>query len=292
MKKQKTEHTGSVFEKINNAYYSLTNAEKKAADYVTAHSHESQTMSISDLAAACEVAEATVSRFCRKLGYSGYNEFKLSVARDTAGRGIENSMLSGMVEPEDSFRDVCTKLFNAEIGAMRGTLEEANKESYRQAADILIAAKRVLFMGHGGSMIVATEAAHLFSTVGGKFYPVADSHLQAIAIATSEPDDAIVMFSYSGAIGEMLETMQFARKRGMKIILVTRFPKAPATKYADAVLLCGANESPLQLGSVAARISQLFLTDILFTEYCRRDLPSAKACRTRIAEALESKHLS
>ena len=37
-------------------------------------------MSISELAEACTVAEATISRFCRRLGYKGYNAFKLAIA--------------------------------------------------------------------------------------------------------------------------------------------------------------------------------------------------------------------
>ena len=67
-----------VLAKITHGYYQLTTAEKKVADYVLLHTWETQYMSISELAEACDVAEATVSRFCRRLRFSGYSGFKLA----------------------------------------------------------------------------------------------------------------------------------------------------------------------------------------------------------------------
>ncbi len=63
---------GNVFEKINSEYYQLTGAEKRVADYVVAHQQKTQFMSISELSEECGVAEATISRFCRRLDYKGY----------------------------------------------------------------------------------------------------------------------------------------------------------------------------------------------------------------------------
>ena len=76
----------NVFERISAEYYNLTTAEKKAADYVLSHQRKAQDMSITELAAASGVAEATVSRFCRRLGCKGYNAFRLAIANSIAQR--------------------------------------------------------------------------------------------------------------------------------------------------------------------------------------------------------------
>lgn len=68
-------------------------------------------------------------------------------------------------------------------------------------------------------------------------------------------------------------------------------PSSPGAELADAVLQCGADESPLQLGSVAAKIAQMYLLDVLFSEVCREDLENARRSRQRIADALSEKHL-
>lgn len=281
----------SVFTKINDEYYQLTASEKKTADYVMAHQREAQFMSISELAEASSVAEATVSRFSRRLGYKGFNAFKLALANSAARMRTDANPLSGEVLDDDSLTDVCRKLYAADVSAMTQTLELIKPDDIKAAADLLERAGKVLCMGQGGSMIIASEAAHLFSTASGKFFAVGDSHMQVIAATTMSADDVILFFSYSGATKDMIETLQLARVRGAKSILITRFPKSPGAALADVVLQCGANESPLQLGSVAARIAQMYLMDVLFSELCRRDLDNIRQSRSRIAEALADKHL-
>ena len=113
----------SVFEKISGEYYNLTAAEKKVADFVQSHQGRTQHLSISQLAEESQVAEATVSRFCRRLGYKGYNAFRLAVANTTAGRLQPMNPLSGEVLDEDSFTDVCSKIFSANTSAMAQTCE-------------------------------------------------------------------------------------------------------------------------------------------------------------------------
>ena len=280
----------NAFEKISNAYDSLTAAEKKVADYVIIHQQESQYMSISELAEACGVAEATISRFARRLNYKGYNAFKLAVAHSTAGRSAGNP-LSGQVLAEDGVSDVCQKLFAANVDAMEQTLSLLRPEDVTAAGDLLERADKVLCMGQGGSMVMAQEAAHLFSTAFGKYFAVTDSHMQAIAATQLGPRDVILYFSYSGATRDMVENCLLARERGAKVILVTRFPKSPGAALASVVLQCGANENPLQMGSVAARIAMIFVLDVLFSEVCRRDLPACRARRRQVADALSEKHL-
>ena len=281
----------NVFERISEEYYNLTASEKKVADYVQSRRSKSQTLSISQLAEESQVAEATVSRFCRRLGYKGYNAFRLAIANSTVAGLQYLNPLSGEVLDDDSFADVCSKLLSANTNVMMQTRELAREEDYTAAADILERAGKVLCMGQGGSMILAQEAAHLFSTIFGKFFSVSDSHTQMVHIVNADEGDALLFFSYSGATRDMAEALEEAKARGMKIILITHFPNSPGAALADVVLLCGADESPLQLGSVGARIAQLYLLDILFSELCRRKLEQCRESRSRIAKAMEVKHL-
>ena len=89
------------------------------------------------------------------------------------------------------------------------------------------------------------------------FFSPSDSHIQIMYTTALTPRDAILFFSYSGATREAVELLELAQRRGVRTILVTHFPKSPAAGYANVILQCGANEGPLQLGSVPARMAQL-----------------------------------
>lgn len=282
----------SVFEKISQLYYELTASEKKAADYILANRQHSQYLSIAELADESGVAEATISRFCRRLGYKGFHAFKLAIANAAYSNSAEAGILSGPVEEGDTTEEMSQKLFSADQEAMRQTLDFIKGEDIRTSVDWFQEAKRVLCMGQGGSMMLAREAQHTFSTVCNKFLAIEDSHSQLVAASSMEPGEVLLFFSYSGATRDMKDVMEVARQRQAKIILVTRFARSPGADLADMVLLCGSNEGPLQLGSVAAKIAQMFLIDVLFSEFCRRDMEAAKSSRERIAAAMEVKHLS
>lgn len=285
-----------IFDTINDNYYRLTASEKKVADYVIIHRSAVQFMSISELAEACEVAEATVSRFCRRLKLRGYNAFKLALAKSAgdhsaSAAGFPLEPLEREILPEDSIEEMSRKLLNANVEALMRTNELIRPERIQQAADLLTQANMVYCMGQGGSVIIAEEAAHLFSTIAPNYFCVEDSHMQATAAALLETRDVLMFFSYSGSTKDIVDVMALAKARGAKTILFTRFTKSPGTVYADVVLQCGANEGPLQLGSVEARVAQLFLIDVLFQEVCRRMGPKAQENRELIANALADKHL-
>lgn len=279
----------NVFDTISQSYYELTVAERKTADYVLKNRDRSQYLSIGELAEESGVAEATVSRFCRRLGYKGYNAFKLAIAN--AGAPKPASVPDKPIRGSDDPIELARKLYAVESEAMLQTLSLLRPAELDKAVAILRDARKVLCMGQGGSMILASEAAHLFSVYDGKFVPVSDSHMQIIAAATLTEADAVLFFSYSGATRDMMETLSVVHEQGAKTILITRFPRSPGAALADVVLQCGSNESPLEHGSVPARIAQLFLLDILFTRVALSAPDGCQANRQRIAAALADKHL-
>ena len=283
----------SILTKLVQEYNTFTKSEKKITDYVLAHKQETQYMTITELALECKVAEATLTRYCRRLGCGGFNEFKLSLAKAAVSPRDPDSMygLYGEINPTDSVDDMCQKLYNADKEALTQTFQLMDPESIVAAVDFIQRADRVYCYGQGGSSILAMEAWGRFVTVTSKVQWIQDSHMQAMAAALLRKNDVILYFSFSGATRELMDITQIAAKRGVRLILVTRFPKSPGAAYADVLLLCGAVEGPLQLGSVAAKVSQLYIIDVLFNEFCRRDMKKSLENRDGTAKAIANKHL-
>ena len=177
------------------------------------------------------------------------------------------------------------------IDAVRQTMELMDMKQITRAVEIIEQAPSVLCIGSGGSMIMALECAHQFSTVSSKFSAISDAHMQISAVATMDPKGVIILFSYSGATTGGLQILELARQRGIRTILVTRFQKSPAAKLSHTVLRCGSNESPFQFGSVQAKVAQLVVVDALFQEYCLRNQESCEESIQSIASALSVMHV-
>lgn len=277
----------NILERIHAAYFQLTAAEQRIADFVLAQYEQVQFMSITQLADECGTADATVSRFCRRLDLKGFNTFKIELAQHSA-------KLHSTVTPAQSLETQTGRIQEVarlSRDAVSQTIDLLDPQQVLRAVELLEKSNHVMTIGAGGSMIMASECAHLFSTVTGKFYAVADSHMQMSAAATMLPTDAIMLFSYSGATTNGLEVLELAKSRGIPTILVTRFHKSPAAKLSDVVLRCGSNEGPFQFGSVPAKVAQLTVIDILFQEYCYRNQESCEENIHRIASALARKHV-
>lgn len=262
-----------IFSEIILCYNNLTKSETKVADYVLRHKQTIAGQSISELASACEVSEATVSRFCHSIGCDSYAAFRLAAVQSSHGSDnmeLETDLYSTLL-PTDSVSQKCKKLCNVSMEALQQTFYNLDVDAISQAVDILSQANGVYCFGQGNSSIVAEDAWGRFSCVSTKFHYISNAHLQANTAALLSKGDVVLYFSFSGNVRELAEVGQILASSEAKLILVTRFPNSPGAQYADLLLICGANEAPQQQGSIAAKIGQLFIVDVLFHEYCARN---------------------
>jgi len=276
---------GDVFTRIDREYYQFTGAERKIADHIMLQRQDHQNMSISELAQSAGVAEATVSRFCRRLGYKGYSAFKLAVAGHPAEAEAADPAC-GADAPQGGIGELCRRLREVHVGAITQTMDLIDPASLTAAADLLSRAGRVLCVGLGGAMALAQGAAHLFSTALPNFYAADDPQHQAVRCALLDPGDAVLCYACPGAPKGTVELLKLARERGAGAVLVTRSPRSPDMALANVVLECGGGAAPAQAGCAAVRVGQLYLTDVLFHEVCRRDPEGCRERHGQVAEAL------
>ena len=270
-------------------YECFTRSERKIADYVLEHQEETQYISITDLSAQCGVAVSTVSLFCRKLKLAGFNDFKLELARAALPARAALSEPGSEITAGDSAASVMGKVLSAVQDTLNNAYHMLSEREVTRAAGLLRRAGQVVCLGQGNHAAVALAAWAQFSTTSPKFKTIQDSHLQTVVLSTLSPEDAVLYFSYSGATHEVLEAAEVIRNRGARLILVTRYLNSPASAYADTVLLCGPSEQPFQFGSSSALMAQLYVLEVLLSEFIRRDPEPAKRSRQSVGKALAKK---
>ena len=161
-------------------------------------------------------------------------------------------------------------MLNSNISVLRETSELINFEAMDTLLDRMITAERIFFFGVGASQIMAMMTTNKFLRVSNKVYCYTDSHMQTMEASMLSSRDVAIIISYSGSTKDSMLIAKLAKKSGAYVAGVTRFAKSSLASQSDVVLLCGANEGPLQGGSTTAVMSQLFLMEVLYTEYYRK----------------------
>ena len=265
----------SFWEMLRTKRDSLTKSGGIVADYLVQHAEDAQYLSISSLAKACGVAEATIFRFCRSLGFDGYNEMKIALAKATATA----MPVALKLEPGVDTQTLVTHAYNTAVEALNGTRNMLDPDAIDHAATLLQRARQVYCLGQGGSQVLAEDIWARFSMISTKFRTAGDSHMQAITASLMGPEDVLLFVSYSGST------------RDMMVILITHYDDAPGVALADVVLLCGAQENPLDSGSIPAKLAMLFVANVLVLRYTLDNQELANLSLSRTSQALGCKLL-
>ncbi|WP_217586547.1 MurR/RpiR family transcriptional regulator [Lentibacillus saliphilus] len=269
-----------IGEIINSYYPSLTNSEQKVASFVLDHFEKVIYYSVTDLADEVGVGETTVLRFCRKIGLKGYQEFKLTIAQNLAEDN--NNMTS---EPTNFIQSVSLNT----IKSIENIASMIGEETVNEAIDMLHRANSVHFFGVGTSGITALDAKSRFMRIGKHTEAITDPHFQAMSAVRLSENDVVVALSVSGSTTDTIESVKIAKENGAKIIAITYYSRSPITQYADIVLLGGAKESPLEGGSLTAKISQLFVVDLLCTGIALLEKETSLDMQRKTAKAVVKK---
>ena len=266
----------------------LTRSGHAVADYLLQHADEAQYLSISSLARECNVAEATVFRFCRALGFDGYHEMRIVLAQANAtGTMSSQRELQPGASTETLFEHASARLFTA----INGTQNALSAEAVDEAARMLREAKQVFCFGQGGSMLLANDICARFASLSTKFRTSGDSHLQLLTASLMNEADVVLFVSYSGATRDMMETLRTAKAAGAKIILLTHYEDSPGASLADVVLRCGAQESPLDSGSIPIKVAVLYVGEVLVLRYILDSPEQANTAQELTSEVLTLKML-
>lgn len=279
----------NIMEKISKKYSKLTKTEKKVADFVLSNPQDALRATISDLSQNCGVGETTVFRFCKTLELKGYQDFKLSLALSTSSPAILEKKEDAVIENEDDIKLVARKVLSAYESTLEHSFENINYNVIPTVIDHMLQATSINLFGFGGSGTTAREAQNKLMKILPKITYNFDSHMQLTQAALLDKNDIALIFCNSGITKDCIEIARICHLSNVFTVFITKFPKTPAADYSDIVLLCGANEGPMEGGSIAAKTAQLFLVDILYAEIYRRLGDKALENKRKTAQIITEK---
>lgn len=252
----------SLILKLRNYYPSLTKTEKKIADVVFDKGEEIIYNSITEFAEQCGVSETSIVRLCRKLGLSGYQEFKLILAKDVV---MPEENLHETVSTDDSLAAISRKIAEQNIQAINNTMRVISMEELEKAIEDIINARNIEIYGVGASGYTALDAMYKFKRIGLQVNAFMDPHIQSMSASLLKKNDVVLAISFSGSTRDTVNTVEIAKKSGATVICITNHGKSPIAKLADVVLLSSVRETPLQSGALSSKIAHLHIIDLLYT---------------------------
>jgi len=265
---------------------SLSKSEDRVVAYIIEHPEEVVYLSVSGLAEKSGVSDATVVRTCRKIGMSGYQDLKVTLAQDivTPLQSIHEE-----ITETDSDSVVMEKVFQSTIHTLKFTHDTIRIEAISQAVALICASKHIAIFGLGNSDSIAIDAMHKFMRLGIDAYAYTDSHMQMIRSSYLGTGDLVFAISHSGSSKDVVDAAAMAKRNGANVISLTNMGKTPLGDIADVQLTTASKESMYRIVAIASRVAQMAIIDTIYTIIAvRRKNESVETFRV-IEKALESK---
>jgi len=231
-------------------------------------------LSITELAERAGTSAASVTRFCRMIGYGGYSQLRVGIAEDV-GRGGAKAAWIGEIGrsfgPDDPPDDIRNSLLNTHVSSLQTTAGLLDMDAAIRVAGRIVGAKRLDVYGVGGSALTALETEARLYRIGINVHTWAEVHNGLTSAAILDKDSVAIGISNTGRTDETIQMLTVAKASGAHTVAITGNPDSPLARIADDVLVAASPNSYLQPADLSARHCQLFVVDLLYLLVAQSD---------------------
>ncbi len=275
-----------ILNQLEKPKFRATKSDKALIEYIKSDLDNFIYKSISVIAKESNVGEATITRFTKKMGFSGFQDFKVTLAKELSVKK-NTSVISSHVHKDEGVIETANKLLKSAIDILEGTTSKIDSNTISECKNIIMNSNRIYFVGIGYSGVIATDINYKFMRIGFNSIPITDSHTMVIMSSIMNSDDVMIAVSHSGVTKEIVKTVQQAKENGVKIITLTEDTDNPLRRLADYQLTYVSGETILETGSISSKIPQIFLLDLVYTEVIKEMFNEAVERKIKSTNAIE-----
>lgn len=280
----------NILIKIREMKDSLTPVERLVAEYVLEHYEEIPHMSIKNLAQLTNTSDASVLRFCKTMGYSGYRSFIVSISASIGSMDDGQKEQYTDIQPGDDLSTIILNVSRNNSRSIEDTLSIIDKNEIARAVQVLRESSRIVFFGIGASGLVAIDGEQKFTRINKMCHAYTDGHSQLTAATLLDKNDVAIFISNSGSTVDILDALEIAKKNGATLIAITKYNKSELAEKADIVLSISTPEITIRSGAMGSRIAMLTVIDILFAGVSSAEYKHVKKFLTKTHDVIARKH--
>ena len=255
----------NIIEQLNFPKFKATKLDKQLINYIKENKEEVIYKSISEIANENDIGEATVTRFTRKMGFLGFQDFKVTLAREISNKNTRR-IINNNIDNNESAKETANKLLQGNIEVLHKTNELINSNDIHLCSEYIKGANRVYFLGIGYSGIVAVDSNYKFIRIGINSVSYQDSHTIMMMASIANKDDVIIAISHSGETEEIIKAVNLFKENGSKIISITQNKPSRLKDFSDINLSYISAETIFETGAVSSKLAQIFLIDLIYTQ--------------------------
>lgn len=248
----------------------FTPQERKIKQYIRENLRSAATLSINEFAEKVGVSKSTLSRFCRRLGYTSYRDFSLALAEESA---VAISRVTEGVAQGETASDIAAAILNTERKALEQACDMLQTVDLTPIADLLLQANRVVIFSIGGSACAAMDLYHKLTRLGISCSMQSDMTFQKMLVTQLKKGDVAYVISLSGYDYDMVKIAHKARSQGATVISMVNDYDCPLAKESDHLLYGAFLDNFLYTGTTESRLSLMYIIDVLFTFLSIRGAP-------------------
>lgn len=229
----------NIFDTIRTVMDQLPKKQKKLCKYILEFYQSVGMLTVKELADAAGVGTTTVMRLVQTLGFSSYINMRKAIHKTSLQSPpniwwtLEESFKHKRAGSEDPTRQTWQEIQYI----LEKTCDDYLQQLIEKTVDLLIEARQIHILGLRSSRPIADYFYFLLE----QFYPKAnqlsfDSEMIFERILRFKPEDILFITTFHPYSSKTLEAAEYARNRGIRIILLTDYLVCPIAQYADLVL--------------------------------------------------------
>jgi len=253
--------------RIKGIYTSLKSAERRLSDFVMNNPEETIHLTIEKLAEKSDSSYATISRFCKKLGFNGFKDFKSRLIHDVLqNRHSDYSPDQFSIAPGTDTSEICDLIFDFSTKVLEESIAMVDTSIVDQVVSVFIHANKIIFVGVGTSGISARYAFSKFFRLGFNCDIELDIVINTMKCSLLSEKDVLFAISSSGRSRKVVESAKIAKEKGAIVISLSDFAISPLSKVADINLYTTPRNANLYKDiEVPLFIGQIAIIDLLFS---------------------------
>lgn len=253
----------SVLDIICASLDSFFESERKISTYIIQHTAEVVDMTVGELAQACGVSDASVSRFCKKINMKGFHHLKITLAKEISEKGIEEEEVSNHISVNDIEQSLKNILAN-KVTEITQTVSMMDAKQLSEILNKLNMARTVQFFAVGNTIPVAIDGAFKLNQIG---IPAVSGTIWETQIGYTynmTAEDVVIAISNSGESTAVLRALEAAKSAGATTLSITNSEKSSAAQLSDYHITTATREKLFLDGYCFSRVSATTVIEILY----------------------------